>query len=106
MLTPAYERLIPTKLAVKKKAFEGFFTRLEKGVVMQDIKEIPTSRSRGRAHRYQTVAKILDVSVRHVIREVERGKLKVTFIGPRQPRIFDDELDRYVAAGAGDEQQP
>jgi excisionase family DNA binding protein len=66
---------------------------------MQDLKENPTSRSRGRGHRYQTVAKILDVSVRHVIREVERGKLKVTFVGPRQPRIFDDELDRYVQGG-------
>lgn len=63
---------------------------------MPTTDDTPTTRSRGRAHRYKSVAKILDVSVRHVIREVQAGKLKATYIGERSPRIFDDALDAYV----------
>jgi hypothetical protein len=36
------------------------------------------------------------------MREVQLGKLKTTYIAERVPRIFDDELDRYVAAMGGE----
>jgi excisionase family DNA binding protein len=61
----------------------------------------PTSRTRRRGHRYRDVAKILNCSERHVIREVQAGKLKVVYIGQRSPRIFDDALDAYVAGQGG-----
>jgi excisionase family DNA binding protein len=62
----------------------------------------PTLHNRGRAHRYRDVAKMLNCSSRQVMRLVEAGKLKATYISERCPRIFDDELDKYVAAQGGE----
>jgi hypothetical protein len=45
---------------------------------------------------------MLNCSERHVMREVQAGKLRVTYIGERSPRIFDDALDAYVAAQGGE----
>jgi excisionase family DNA binding protein len=58
----------------------------------------PATRSRGRAHRYKEAAKILNISDRSVIRLIRTGKIKVTYLGPRSPRIFDDAIDAYLAA--------
>ena len=55
-------------------------------------------RDRGRAHRYREAALILNVSERHIIRLVRSGKLKADRLGARVVRIFDDELDRFVAS--------
>jgi excisionase family DNA binding protein len=54
------------------------------------------TRSRGRAHSYADVAKILQVSEREVIRMVRRGELKADKFSARVVRIFDDSLDAYV----------
>ena len=55
-------------------------------------------RDRGRAHRYREAAQILNVSERHIIRLVRSGRLKADRLGARVVRIFDDELDRFVAS--------
>jgi excisionase family DNA binding protein len=54
------------------------------------------TRSRGRAHSYADVAKILGVSEREVIRMCARGDLKADKLSARVVRIFDDSLDAYV----------
>jgi excisionase family DNA binding protein len=59
--------------------------------------EIFRVRDRGRAHRYREAAQVLNCSERHIIRLVRSGKLKADRLGARVVRIFDDELDRFVA---------
>jgi excisionase family DNA binding protein len=54
-------------------------------------------RDRGRAHRYREAAQVLNCSERHIIRLVRSGKLKADRLGARVVKIFDDELDRFVA---------
>jgi excisionase family DNA binding protein len=69
---------------------------LTKAVPVDSVKpDKPTSR-RGRAHRYREVAQILSCSERHIIREVQSGRLKATRLGGRVVRIFDDSLDQYL----------
>ena len=60
-------------------------------------------RDRGRAHRYREAAQILNVSERHIIRLVRSGRLKADRLGARVIRIFDDELDRFVASARNGE---
>jgi excisionase family DNA binding protein len=59
--------------------------------------EVFRVRNRGRAHRYREAAQVLNCSERHIIRLVRSGKLKADRLGARVVRIFDDELDRFVA---------
>jgi hypothetical protein len=59
------------------------------------IKELGT-RSRGRAHSYADIAKILQVSEHEVIRKVRSGELKADKLSTRCVRIFDDSLDAFV----------
>jgi excisionase family DNA binding protein len=59
--------------------------------------EVLRVRDRGRAHRYREAAQVLNCSERHIIRLVRSGKLKADRLGARVVRIFDDELDRFVA---------
>jgi hypothetical protein len=73
----------------------------EQGTQIESNSETIGSRSRGRAHRYRGVADILDMSERQVIREVRAGRLKVDYIGPKMPRVFDDSLDEYVKRSQG-----
>jgi excisionase family DNA binding protein len=60
-------------------------------------------RDRGRAHRYREAAQVLNCSERHIIRLVRSGKLKADRLGARVVRIFDDELDRFVASARNGE---
>jgi excisionase family DNA binding protein len=62
----------------------------------------PATRSRGRAHRYRDVAKMLNCSPRSVMRLVESGQLKAVYLGPHSPRIFDADIDAFIAAQGGD----
>ena len=62
----------------------------------------PTTRRRGRAHKYREVAEILNVSYQHIPRLVRAGKLKATYVGPHAPRIFDNDLDAFIAAQGGE----
>jgi excisionase family DNA binding protein len=65
--------------------------------------EIQRIRDRGRAHRYREAAQVLNCSERHIIRLVRSGKLKADRLGDRVVRIFDDELDRFVASARNGE---
>jgi len=61
-------------------------------------------RERGRAHRYREAAQVLNCSERHIIRLVRSSvKLKADRLGARVVRIFDDELDRFVASARNGE---
>lgn len=44
-------------------------------------------------------AAVLGCSVRHLIAEVKRGKLRESVVGNRMRRITRKELERYLAAG-------
>jgi hypothetical protein len=62
----------------------------------------PATRSRGRALRYREAAAILKMSTRQLAREAAQGKIKVTYLGPKSPRFFDDAIDAYVAEQGGE----
>jgi excisionase family DNA binding protein len=47
----------------------------------------------------QEVAAALGCSVRHLIAEVKRGKIRESIVGNRMRRISRKELDRYLAEG-------
>ena len=61
--------------------------------------EVLGTRSRGRAHTYEEVSRILKISKRQLIREIRAGALKADRLSERVIRIFDDALDEYISRG-------
>jgi predicted DNA-binding transcriptional regulator AlpA len=51
-----------------------------------------------RARRIRGVAERLDISERQAWRLVKDGKIKASKLGPRCTRVFDSEIERYIAA--------
>jgi excisionase family DNA binding protein len=58
---------------------------------------------RGRAHRIDEVAKILNCSRRTVEREIAAGRLKCHTLSARAKRVFDDAIDSYLERTRGEQ---
>ena len=58
-------------------------------------------RDTDRANRIRAVADRLAVSPRQVWRLIEDGKLRADRLGPRCTRIFDSEIERFIAEQRG-----
>jgi excisionase family DNA binding protein len=63
--------------------------------------ETLSTRSRGRAHTLADVSEILKISKRRLIREIRAGRLKAVQFGPHMVRIFDADLDAFIAQSEG-----